>query len=156
MSLSNLAEWAAAGADTLDAEQTASVLRDLDIALDAAAAPGVELRVALEQDSLFGPVVAFSFGRMAMDIWEDVTYRIVPLTLKDARVMVREPRAASKLLAGYRGLPAPAAAGIEALVLKLSHAAQEHPEIAEIELDPVMAYPDRLVAKAASIRLNEP
>ena len=156
MSFGKVAEWAAAGVEDLDAEQTASLLSELDVAVDPGAAAGVELRVALEQDSMFGPVVAFSFGRMAMDIWDDVTYRVVPLTPKDARVMVGEPRAAGRLLQGYRSLAAPDASRIEQLILKLSQMSEAHPEVAEIELEPLMAYPDRLVARGASVRLEAP
>ena len=128
------------------------VLDELGIALEPQSQqPGIELRLALEQDNLFGPVIAFSFGAMAMEVWGDVTYRIVPLETRDARSMVREPVAARRLLGGYREAPAPDVALIEAAILRLSRYAVEHPEHPEIELEPLIARPDGLYAKAARV-----
>lgn len=134
------------------AELESRVLAGLGIAPEpSGAAPGIELRLALEQDDLFGPVIAFSYGAMAMDIWDDVTYRVVPLAPKDARRMVLEPRAAKRLLGGYRNAPAPDIARIEAAIIRLSEYAREHPELSEIELEPLIARPDGLYARSVRI-----
>ena len=133
------------------------VLGELGISREPQQArPGIELRLALEQDDLFGPVIAFSFGAMARDIWDDVTYRVVPLAARDARQMVQEPAASRRLLGGYRDAPAPDLAGIEAAILNLSRYAEDHPEFSKIELDPLIACPDGLYARAASVISRRP
>ncbi|MBI4311153.1 MAG: acetate--CoA ligase family protein [Chloroflexi bacterium] len=147
-------EWDSDGVTWLEKEQASRLLGELGLALNPSTRrAGIELRIALELDPIFGPVVAFSYGRMAMDVWDDVTYRVVPLTTKDARVMVREPKAAGRLLGGYGSAKAPDVSGIEAAILKLSQLAEAAPELVELALDPVYAYPDGLVVKAATIRL---
>lgn len=155
MSIADLLKgWNTEGSATLPTAQTGQLLQEMGIPLNPSTRrPGIELRIALEQDPLFGPVIAFSYGRMALDVWEDVAYRIVPLTPRDAKLLVREPQAASRLLKGYRSAKAPDVSRIEQAVLKLSDLAQASPEIAEIDLDPVLALPDGLVAKAARITL---
>ncbi|MBI2172091.1 MAG: acetate--CoA ligase family protein [Chloroflexi bacterium] len=149
-----LKQWRVNGGTPLTQAQASQLLQQIDIPLNPSTRrPGIELRIALEQDPIFGPVIAFSYGRMAMDVWEDVAYRIVPLTPKDARLIVGEPKAASRLLGGYGSAKAPDAARIAQAILKLSELAQANPEIAEIDLDPVLALPDGLVAKGARITL---
>ncbi len=111
---------------------------------------GVELYLSLEHDPLFGPVVAFGYGRMGAEVWDDVTYRVVPLTPKDAREMVQEPKAAHTLLQGYRNLGAPNRDAIEQAVLALSRFAEQHPEVQRLTLWPAFAFPDGVVVKSAT------
>ena len=56
------------------------------LSVSKAPPPGVEVIVRLHQDQLFGPVLSFGYGKMAVEVWEDVAYRIVPLTGKDAKL----------------------------------------------------------------------
>ena len=115
--------------------------------------PGVELRILLEQHPLFGATVSFGYGRMAMEIWEDVSYRIVPLTAKDARLMIREPKGC-RLLQGYGALEVPDVSLIEQALMKVSELALDVPEIQVMELDPVYAYRDSLVILDARVELQ--
>ena len=117
--------------------------------------PGVEITVAVERDDLFGPVLAFAFGRMAVDIWDDVAYRIVPLTEKDARLMLKEPKA-STLLQGYGTLEAPRVSLLEKLLLQVSDLVENTAEVWEMELDPVYSYRDEIVVAGARIVLLSP
>ena len=79
--------------------------------------PGAyELLLGVMLDQQFGPVIVFSYGAMAMDVWDDVTYRVVPLTGRDARRMVQEPVAAKRLLGGYGEAPSPDPTHIAAAV----------------------------------------
>ena len=134
------------------ADLTSRVLGELGIPLEPQSeSPGIELRLAVEQDDIFGPVIAFSYGAMAADIWDDVTYRVVPLAARDAKRMVHEPQAARRLLGGYRAAPAPDIARIQDAILKLSQYAEAHPEYAEIELEPLIARPDGLYARSARV-----
>ena len=66
----------------MDAKQLLQEMGIRMVGRDEVIRPGVELRFAVEQDPMFGPVIAFSYGRMAMEVWEDVTYRILPIKNK--------------------------------------------------------------------------
>ena len=115
--------------------------------------PGVELRIVLEQHPLFGATGSFGYGRMAVEVWEDVSYRIVPLTAKDARLMIREPKGC-RLLQGYGALEVPDVSLIEQALVKVSELALDVPEIQVMELDPVYAYRDGLVILDARVELQ--
>lgn len=117
--------------------------------------PGVEMTVAVECDDLFGPVLSFGFGRMAIDIWDDVAYRIIPITDKDARLIIKEPKG-STLLQGYGALEAPNVALVERLLLQVSDLVETTPEVLEMELDPVYSYRDEIVVAGARILLGNP
>ena len=116
--------------------------------------PGVEVIVRLHQDLLFGPVLSFGYGKMAVEVWEDVAYRIVPLNGKDARLMIREPKG-SRLLQGYGALPVPGASLLEEMLLKVSGLVHENPEIESLELFPVYAYREQVLVSEARIELKE-
>jgi acetate---CoA ligase (ADP-forming) len=101
---------------------------------------GVELMVGITTDPVFGPLIAFGLGGVHVEILEDVRFRITPLTDKDAHSMVRGIRG-YRLLSGYRG-HAPADVGaIENVLLRLSRMVEEIPEIAELDLNPLVALP---------------
>ena len=78
--------------------------------------------------------------------------RLVPMTDLDAGRMWRGPRAAP-LLTGYRGAPAVDTAALEDLLLRLGRLAEDLPEVAELDLNPVLAGPDGVVAVDAKLRL---
>ena len=123
------------------------------LSVSKAPPPGVEVIVRLHQDLLFGPVLSFGYGKMAVEVWEDVAYRIVPLTGKDAKLMIREPKG-SRLLQGYEALPAPRASLLEEILLKVSGLVQENPEIENMELFPVYAYREQVLVAEARIELK--
>ena len=117
--------------------------------------PAVELRMVVEQHPLFGSVVSFSYGRMALDVWEDASYRAIPLIAKDARLMIREPKG-HRLLQGYGALEAPDTSLIEQTLLKVSELVTNVPELHELELDPVYAYRDSIAVVDARVELRRP
>ncbi len=123
------------------------------VAIQKAVRPGVELSIAILQDNLFGRVLALGYGKLAVDVWEDVAYRIVPITEKDARLMVREPKG-SRLLDGYGPLEPPDVVAIQDLLMKLSRFAEETPQVLKVALDPVYAYGDGLAVLDARITLR--
>jgi len=147
-------EWSDAGTLSLAEDQVKQLLAEAGLTVAEPGGPAVELRIALQQDIIFGSIVAFSFGRMAMEVWSDVAYRIVPLTEKDARLMIQETQASDTLLHGYHSLPAPDRQSIQRIILRLSELAEGNPQIAEIELDPVYALADRVVIGSARIQLS--
>jgi acyl-CoA synthetase (NDP forming) len=123
------------------------------VAVQRMAPAGTEVIVGMSKDPQFGPVMMFGLGGILVEILKDVAFRIVPLEPKDAREMVREIKG-FPVLEGVRGqLPADVAA-LENLILKVSEFIEAHPEIEELDLNPVFAYPDGALAVDARIVLG--
>jgi acyl-CoA synthetase (NDP forming) len=98
-----------------------------------------EVIVGATKDPQFGPALMFGLGGIFVEILEDVTFRIAPLTEREAREMITEIKA-YPVLEGYRGRPR---ADVEALVeilLNTSRLVMDHPEIKELDLNPIMVY----------------
>lgn len=115
--------------------------------------PGTELLIGGKRDPQFGPVLAFGTGGVFTEIEDDVTLKIPPLSREEIRGMINETRV-SKKLAGARGT---AAIDSEALVDCLAGFAQlllDHPSIAEVDVNPVLASADRIVALDARVMLK--
>jgi acyl-CoA synthetase (NDP forming) len=116
------------------------------------AAPGVETIVGLIHDQSFGPLVVFGSGGTSVELFEDRTLRVLPITDVDAAEVVRSLRS-SPLLFGYRGAPAVDVAALEDLLVRVGRLAEDIPEIAEMDLNPVIASPSGVVAVDAKLRL---
>jgi acyl-CoA synthetase (NDP forming) len=114
--------------------------------------PGVETIVGVTHDRSFGPLVLFGLGGVTAELLADHALRIVPITDQDAHDLVRSLRG-SPLLFGYRGRPPVDVAALEDLVMRVGHLADEIPEIAEMDLNPVIAGPDGAVAVDVKIRV---
>jgi len=98
---------------------------------------GREMIVGARRDATFGPVVLFGLGGIYAEVFDDVSLRVAPVTHFDAEEMIAEVRG-SRLLSGVRGeAPADVAALIDAL-LALSQLMMEHPEIQEIDINPLV------------------
>ena len=115
--------------------------------------PGVETIVGVVQDPSFGPLVMFGTGGTAVELLQDRAFRIVPMTDLDAHELVRAPRGAP-LLFGYRGAAKADVAALETLLLRVARLVDEIPEIAEMDLNPVIAAPDGATAVDAKLRLH--
>lgn len=122
------------------------------ISVQSVAKPGIEVVVGLTRDRTFGPVVMFGLGGIFVEVLNDVAFRVVPLHPKDARAMIREIRG-FPTLQGLRGAPPIDLAALEDMLLKLSILAEQRPEIHEIDLNPVFAYPMGALAVDARILL---
>ena len=120
-----------------------------------APAGGVEVIVGMTRDQQFGPVIMFGLGGIAVEVLQDVAFRITPLTPRDAREIVREIKG-FKMLAGFRNFLPVDLGALEDLILKVSDFADRTPELAEMDLNPVMAYNDRSIAVDARIVLTPP
>jgi acetate---CoA ligase (ADP-forming) len=116
-------------------------------------ADGVELLVGVVHDSSFGPVVACGAGGTAVELLKDVTVRLTPLTDRDAAEMVRS-RATFPLLDGYRGAPKADVAALEDLLLRVAALVEGHPEVAELDLNPVRALTQGVVVVDARVRVE--
>jgi acyl-CoA synthetase (NDP forming) len=99
---------------------------------------GVETMMGIVQDPRFGPLVAFGLGGIHVEILKDVRIRLAPLTDRDVDDLLHGIRG-FPLLQGYRGHPPADLEALRELLLRLSRLADEVPEIAELDLNPVMA-----------------
>jgi acetate---CoA ligase (ADP-forming) len=116
---------------------------------------GVELLVGVVNDASFGPVVACGAGGTAVELLKDVAVRITPLTDRDAAEMVRS-LATFPLLDGYRGAPKADVAALEELLLRVSALVEAHPEVAELDCNPVKVLPQGAVVVDARVRVEAP
>jgi acyl-CoA synthetase (NDP forming) len=101
------------------------------------ALPGVEMLVGMVHDAQFGPVVACGGGGTTAELIADVAVRLTPVTDVDASEMVRSLRT-YPLLCGFRGATPVDVDALEEVVLRLAAMVEEHAEIAEIDMNPVI------------------
>ena len=120
------------------------------VAVQKMAPTGTEVIVGMSKDPQFGPVMMFGLGGIFVEVLKDVAFRIVPLEPKDASQMIREIKG-FPVLEGVRGQPPADLAALEKLILKLSEFVEAHPEIDELDLNPVFAYSDGALAVDARI-----
>ncbi|MBI2980219.1 MAG: acetate--CoA ligase family protein [Chloroflexi bacterium] len=123
------------------------------VSVQKMARPGVEVIIGMSKDAQFGPVLMFGLGGIMVEILKDVSFRIVPLAPRDAREMVKEIKG-YPLLEGYRGQEPVDVTNLEKLILKVSSFIEKHPEVAEMDLNPVFAYSDGAVAVDARVILE--
>jgi acetyl coenzyme A synthetase (ADP forming)-like protein len=113
---------------------------------------GVELIAGVVSDPSFGPVVMFGSGGTAVELFGDQVLQILPLSDLDAHEMVRSIRGAP-LLFGHRGAPPCDVAAVEDVLLRIARLADEIPQVAEMDLNPLIASPRDAVAIDVRIRL---
>lgn len=105
------------------------------------AAKGVEVIVGMRRDVTFGPLVMFGMGGTMVELIKDIQFRAAPLSQDDIKSMVAETMA-GKLLNGFRGAPTGDFHALYKVIAQLSHLAMAHPEIQEIEINPLIVYPE--------------
>jgi acetyltransferase len=118
---------------------------------------GRETVIGMTNDRLFGPLVMFGLGGIHVEVLGDVTFRIAPVSEIDAAEMVRSLRG-DALLTGVRGDPPVAFAALEEAILRVSQLVLDLPEIAEMDVNPFLAFPERerCLAVDGRIRLRSP
>ena len=114
---------------------------------------GTETIAGIVQEPVFGPVVVFGLGGIATEALGDRAARLAPLTGADADDLIHSIRAAPLLL-GHRGQPAADIETLRDALLRMSRLADELPEVAELDLNPVIARPDGVTAVDARIRVT--
>ncbi|MEW2522051.1 bifunctional acetate--CoA ligase family protein/GNAT family N-acetyltransferase [Actinacidiphila alni] len=113
---------------------------------------GTELVAGVVQDEVFGPLVLFGLGGTATELLADHAGRLAPLTDQDVHDLIVSPRCAP-LLFGYRGGPTADLESLEQLLLRLSTMACDLPELAEADINPLLARRDGATALDARIHL---
>jgi acyl-CoA synthetase (NDP forming) len=124
------------------------------ISVQKMARPGTEVIIGMTKDAQFGPVLMFGLGGILVEILKDVSFRIVPLEREDAREMICSIKG-YPILEGYRGREPVDISILEELLLKVSRFVDDHPEIKELDLNPIFAYKDGAVAVDARVILEE-
>jgi acyl-CoA synthetase (NDP forming) len=124
------------------------------VSVQPMAKEGLEIIVGMTKDPQFGPVLMFGLGGVLVEVLKDVAFRIVPLTRRDATQMIHEIKG-YPLLEGYRGQEPANVPMIEDTILKVSGFVEQHPEIKELDLNPIFCYSDGLVAVDARVVLED-
>ena len=114
---------------------------------------GKEVILGMSRDAQFGPMLMFGLGGIYVEVLKDVTFRIAPLTERDARQMISEIRA-YKLLTGARGEQSVDLDAITQAVLRLSQLVSDFPEIAEMDINPLKVLPGQGGAIAIDSRIS--
>ena len=102
---------------------------------------GVEMIIGVTRDPQFGPVMMFGLGGIFVEVLKDVVFRSLPLTAIDAAEMLNEIKAKA-ILGGVRGAPPVDRKALVDLMLRISQVCLAHPEIAELDLNPILGYAD--------------
>lgn len=111
--------------------------------------------VGVAHDPSFGPVIVCGAGGRTGELIKDAAVRITPLTDVDAREMVHSLRT-FPLLAGHSGSPIGDLEALGDVLLRLSALVEAHAEVAELDLNPLVASPDGVVVVDARVRLEPP
>ena len=117
--------------------------------------PITELIIGMTTDAQFGPALMFGIGGILVELLEDVSFRIAPITEYDAREQIHEIKG-FPILDGYRGKPKADLDAIVNTLLKISDLVIKHEEINEMDLNPVFIYENGLVCVDARIILKKP
>ncbi len=101
---------------------------------------GTEVIVGAIKDPQFGQTVMFGLGGIFVELLKDVNFRVAPITPQDAKEMITQLKA-YPLLNGYRGSKPADIEALAAILCNVSRLAIENPQIKELDLNPIMAYP---------------
>lgn len=137
------------------ARESLPVGEDWQVVVMAQVSGGLELLLGARRDPVFGPVLAFGAGGVGTEVLEDISLRIAPVDPAQAREQIAATRT-GKMLAGIRGQ---APADLEALSRALATLSQfmlQFPQIQEVDLNPVRAFPGQpgLLALDARVRVG--
>jgi acetyltransferase len=115
--------------------------------------PGArELIVGLLDDAVFGPVVMFGEGGIAVELLRDTSLELPPLNDLLATALMGRTRV-FKLLQGYRGQPAADLAAIATVLIRVAQLAADHPEIRELDINPLLADAQGVIAVDARLHV---
>jgi acetate---CoA ligase (ADP-forming) len=143
----------ALGLETEDEAREAAERIGPPVVVQPMLAGSAELLAGIVQDPVFGPLVAFGPGGVFAELIGQAEFRIAPLTDADARDLVTEGKA-GQLVRGFRGKPPADEGALTDLLHRLSRLGDDLNEVAELDLNPVIASPDGCVAVDARIRVR--
>ena len=116
------------------------------------AGKGVEVIIGCARDPKFGPIVMFGLGGTFVEALRDVTFRLAPMHVASAENMIRTIKTFN-ILKGVRGNPPSDLAAIRECILRVSTLVAAHPEISELDINPLIVYPEGHGAVVADCRI---
>jgi acetyltransferase len=114
---------------------------------------GREVIVGMTQDPKFGPLVMFGLGGIYVETFSDVVFRVPPITDLEAQEMIRQIRG-YRLLEGVRGEPAVDVRGLAEVLERFSQLVEDLPQLAEMDINPLMVFPEARDFRAVDIRVR--
>ncbi|MCS7239789.1 MAG: acetate--CoA ligase family protein [Candidatus Bipolaricaulota bacterium] len=116
--------------------------------------PGREVILGMVRDPTFGPLLMFGLGGIYVEVLRDVAFAVAPLSRAEAEELVELIRG-KKLLYGARGQPPVYVSGLVDLIVRVGQFAVENPDILELDLNPILCYPERVVAVDVRLTVAE-
>ncbi len=117
-------------------------------------ARGLELILGMTVDDAFGPLMMFGWGGTAVEVMRDTSYALPPLDLNLAYDLMRETRV-WRLMQGYRDKPPVDIDAVAQALVRMSYLVARHPEIREIDINPLLADPSGALALDARVRIAD-
>jgi acyl-CoA synthetase (NDP forming) len=128
--------------------------RIVGVVVQEFAPAGIEVIIGSIKDPQFGPALMFGLGGIFVEILKDVSFRVAPITAYDAEEMIKEIKG-FPILAGARGKESGDIDALVKILLQVSKLVTEHPEISQLDLNPVFSYPKGAKCVDARIILEE-
>jgi acetyl-CoA synthetase (ADP-forming) len=120
------------------------------VLIEAMVKKGTEIIIGGIRDAQFGPAVMFGLGGIFVELLKDVSFGIAPVNMDEAMEMIREIKS-YPILTGFRGTPPADVAAIARTIVIISEVLADVDEISEIDLNPVIVYPQGLVVADVKI-----
>jgi acyl-CoA synthetase (NDP forming) len=108
----------------------------------------------LNTETVPRPLLMFGLGGVLVELMKDVSFRLAPLSTRDAREMIGEIKA-YPLLTGFRGGHGVDIPFLENMLLQVSDLVENHPEIKELDLNPIIAYSDGALVVDSRVILED-
>jgi len=122
------------------------------VIMERMAKQGTEVILGAVRDPQFGPICMFGLGGTLVEAIKDVTFRLAPMWEISAEIMIKTIKTYN-ILKGVRGMPASDIDAIKDCLLRLSQLLDENPEIAELDINPLIVYPDGAGCVVADSRI---
>ena len=113
---------------------------------------GTETILGMNRYPVFGPLLMFGLGGIYVEVFEDVVFRLAPIGRNEARRMIHEIKG-FKLFEGFRGRPKADLEVIQKALVSLSDMVMNHPEISEMDINPLMVHEQGKGATVADCRI---
>lgn len=111
------------------------------VMVEKMASKGLEVIVGMKRDVTFGPMIMFGLGGTIVELVKDVALKVAPLTERDIEDLIDQTMA-GKLLKGFRGSKPADLEAVKQTIQKLASLAANHPQVQEIEINPLIVYPE--------------
>lgn len=108
----------------------------------------------MKRDASFGPVLMFGLGGILVEIYQDVSFRVAPIASQQAQEMM-EAIKGFPLLTGYRGNTPKDISSVKNCLLRLSQLVMDHPEIAELDINPLIVTEKGCFVADVKMKLSE-